>query len=204
MFIEDLHRAMRRGPQGVMRPLLPPGCGGEEAELLRGRVHELCGPARHVLAALVMQADPAPTAPVLWIAPKWLPEHLNAQGLAAFTNPGRMILAQGRQEQDILWAMEEALRSGAVPLVIADLTEPPGLTPVRRLHLAAEAGLARQGADMAPLGVLLTPEEGGAAGVESRWQIGCRPGGWLLSRLRARMAPPKDWALTFPPRAPAR
>lgn len=198
MFVEDIQKARRRDVQGAMRPLLPPGLGLQEG-LLRGRVHELCGPARHVLAALLMQADPAPQAPVLWIAPKWLAESFHPEGLAAFSDPGRMIFAGASQAQDLLWAMEEALRSGAVPLVIADLTEIPGLTPVRRLHLAAEAGMARRGgvAD-APLGLLLTPGDGGAAGVESRWRMAPHPGGWRLSRERARMAPPKDWILPLP------
>ena len=198
MFIEDIQKARRRDARGATCPLLPSGCGGVVEGLLRGRVHEFCGSARHVLAALLMQAGPAPTSPVLWIAPKWRSESLHPEGLAAFTDPGRMIFAEARQRQDLLWTMEEALRSGAVPLVIADLTEAPGLTPVRRLHLAAEAGMARQPETRAPLGILLTPGEGGAAGIESRWHMSCHPDGWTLSRLRARMAPPKEWMLTPP------
>ncbi|MFN3824186.1 MAG: hypothetical protein ACK4GW_13150 [Pseudorhodobacter sp.] len=124
MFIEDLHKALRRGSEGVMRPLLPPGYG-VEAGLLRGRVHEFCGSARQVLAALVMQADPAPAAPVLWIAPAWLPGGPHPAGLAPFTDAGRVILARPRRAVDILWTMEEALRSGEVPLVLAEVTAAP-------------------------------------------------------------------------------
>ncbi|MBL4916359.1 ImuA family protein [Szabonella alba] len=264
MFVEDLHKALRRGPERVAQPLLPPQYG-VEADLLRGRVHEFCGPARRVLALLLMQAgalrgsgpdgppatrampsgpmdgrdlqatpahpadgtppdwfaepppggatsfapaprkgafpasSPAPpSASVLWIVPGWLPGRLYPGGVAGFIDPGALILVEAPRAPDILWTMEEALRSGAVPLVVAELAEPPQLTPVRRLHLAAEAGMARRGMASAPLGLLLLPDKGGAPGVESRWWMEYRPEGWLLSRLRARSAPPRDWRLPLP------
>ena len=49
-------------------------------------------------------------------------------------------------------------------------------------------------------GLMLTPGDGGAAGVESRWHMAPRhaPGveAWALSRRRARTAPVKDWTAT--------
>lgn len=169
----------------------------------RGRVHEFCGPARRTLALMAARGKGgAAGGPVLWISPGWMAERLNPEGVLPFIAPGRLIFVLPRRPEDLLWVMEEALRSAAVPLVVADLPAPPGLTPVRRLQLAAEAGAASgSGVDgrLAPLGLILTPGDGGAQGVESRWHLA--PGhaatatNWQLQRLRARMEPPRQWAL---------
>jgi protein ImuA len=168
----------------------------------RGRVHEFCGPARRSLALMAAgdlasgQAVGQAGGPVLWIAPGWIPERLNAEGVLPFLNPGRLIFVLPKRPDDLLWVMEEALRSGAVPLVVADLPEPPALTPVRRLQLAAETGAAT---GTAPLGLILTPGDGGASGVESRWHLapahGVTTSNWQLQRRRARMEPPRQWLL---------
>lgn len=170
-----------------------------EIALARGRVHEVCGPARHVLAlAAAARLD----GPVIWLRFSHVPEALCPDGVAAWFNPGRILQIGLRRPEDMLWSMEEALRAGCAPLVVAELPEPPPLTPVRRLHLAAEAG-AGQAAGPPPLGLLLTPGEGGAQGVESRWHMAPRPGWaldgpprWRLTRARARMAMPKTWEAT--------
>ncbi len=177
--------------------------GGQGLGLLRGRVHEICGPARRTLAAMILGES---AGPVIWIAPAWAPERIYTAGLVAYGDPARLVHVHPRRPEDLLWAAEEALRSGAAPLVVAELPEPPGLTPVRRLHLAAGAGadLARHRGRLPPLGLLLTPGSGGAQGVESRWHLEPRPSGstlvelheaWALSRLRARMEPPATWPL---------
>ena len=60
--------------------------------------------------------------------------------MMSFINPGRLILVQPKSAKDILWSMEEILRSGASPLAIADIPESPALTPGRRLHFSSRKG----------------------------------------------------------------
>lgn len=181
----------------------------EGIALEHGRTHEACGPARHRFALWLAAAAPGP---VLWLSPPRGGRQLNPDGLAACASPARFLFVQAARAEDQLWTMEEALRSGAAALVVAELPEPPAMTPVRRLHLAAEAG-GRFGP--APLGLLLTPGQGGAQGIESRWHLApahnrvarnrlphdrqasddtagsqsC----WSLQRLRARTLPPCSW-----------
>jgi protein ImuA len=192
--------------QGVAMPTQPlcattpdrhpalPFLGG--LRMARARVHEVCGPARRTLALMVAQETGGQTGgPVIWIQAGWLPERLFPDGISPFIAPARLIFITARRAEDLLWSMEEALRPGAVALVVADLPVPPGLVAVRRLHLAAQTGAAE--GRVPPLGLILTPGEGGAPGVESRWHLAPRHGPgqdrWRLERLRARADPPKVW-----------
>lgn len=189
----DAAALLTRAPHAG-RPRLP--VVGDMA-LTLARVHEICGAARRTLALAIAAAT---SGPVLWIAPAWASERLNGPGVSEWIDPGRLILVHPRRSEDLLWATEESLRAGAVAAVIVDLPEPPPLTPVRRLHLAAETGAAE--GRTAPIGLLLTTGDGGAAGIESRWRLDPRPSehatrpAWRLARLRARSEPPADWDLT--------
>lgn len=181
----QLHRAPHR-PVPLLRVT-------GEMTLRLARAHELCGPARRTLALWVATCT---EGPVIWIRPSWQAEALNPDGVRPLLDPGRLIFVSARRSEDLLWSAEEGLRSGAVALVVAELPEPPDLTPVRRLHLAAEAGAAT---GTAPIGLVLTPGTGGAPGVESRWFLSGAHGphnlGWRLERQRDRTAPPAVWAL---------
>jgi len=184
MLHPTLPRQSHRPRPGL--PILP------MMHLSQARVHEGCGPARQLLALLVARAT---RGPVLWIRPEWDGDQLNPDGVHQWIDPARLITLSARRPDDLLWSAEEGLRAGAVELVVAELPTPPALTPVRRLHLAAQTGAAE--GNCAPLGLLLTQGSGGAQGVESRWSLAphhaAERSEWTLQRLRARTAPPKAW-----------
>lgn len=176
----------------------------DDIRLTLARLHEACGPARRSFAIWLAGAvQRQHTGPVIWIAPRHLPDRPNPDGIAGLARPEGFVHLSPQRPEDLLWCMEEALRSGAAPLVVADLPAPPGLTPVRRLHLAAETGAAE--GVFAPLGLILTPDTGGAPGVETRWHMAPAhtpaSQGWTLRRLRARQDPPRDWHLAGPAHA---
>jgi len=166
----------------------------DELSLTCGRLHEGCGSARRTLALWLARQM---TGTVLWVGPGWNRDRLHADGMIDWADPARFIFVDAVRADDVLWTLEEALRSGAVPLVVGDLPGLPGLTQVRRLHLAAETG-GTQGPHL-PLGMILTPDMGGAQGVETRWHLvpdhARHAGQWVLSRLRARTAPQANWTL---------
>ncbi len=168
---------------------------GQDLGLALARVHEACGPARRTFALWLAGRM---SGPVIWIAADWEKDKLNADGMIAFADPGRFLFVSPKRTEDLLWVTEEALRAGAVPLVVADLPGAPALTPVRRMHLAAET--ARDTVGHSPLGLLLTPGNGGAQGVETRWHMAPAHGvagrGWCLTRVRARTAPVRQWMVS--------
>jgi len=192
--------------------------------LARGRLHEVTGPARRALAAIVAGAAQA-EGPVMWLRPAWRRDRLYPPGLNRLADPGALIELACPRAADVPWAAEEALRSGAVALVVAEFPVPPDLRQVRRLHLAAAEGLARAragrgGGRIAPLGLALAAEtvESALAGVDSRWRLAPLPPDpdrpppswrgevlplWRLERRRARDAPPAAWRLLWGPEGPA-
>ena len=159
--------------------------------LAKGRVHECAGRARRAFALMLAAKT---SGAVLWISLPFKSNTINQSGIKSFVDPGRFIFVKSPRKEDLLWTMEEALRSGAVECVIVDFPDFPALTPVRRLHLAAEAGYMASAS--APLGLLLTPDSGGAQGIETRWTL--QPNSqnlctaWCLSRTKSRHDPPQS------------
>ncbi|MDB5718079.1 MAG: hypothetical protein JWM38_1506, partial [Sphingomonas bacterium] len=76
--------------------------------------------------------------PMLVCPRRWLAEHGRPFAPAIMPDAGLLLIAT-RNEEDALWAMEQALRSGAVAGVIGAV-EKATLTQTRRLDFAARDG----------------------------------------------------------------
>ena len=111
--------------------------------LPRGCLHEISGgEAATGFAAALAARLAGGTGGVLWcLRPRAVFDmgDLYGPGLVAFgLKPGQLTFVHAPSEADLLWAMEEGLRSG-VPAVVLGEVRGLGLTASRRLQLAAEA-----------------------------------------------------------------
>lgn len=126
-------------------------------DLRRHRVHEAEGRGRRAFA-LFQAARHA--GPLVWVVPAHSPELPMLRGLPRGVGE-RLYLCRPTGETDLLWCVEEALRSPPVALVIAEPSSPLSLTAGRRLQLAAEAGRTT--------GLMLIRKEAGSNATETRW-----------------------------------
>lgn len=91
-------------------------------------------------------------------------------GLAALgLEPDRLIVVEPAKPFDVLWALDEGLRSEGLALVLGEVGD-VGLTPARRLALAA----ARSGT---PCLLLTHPRADTVAATATRWRVSPAPGG---------------------------
>ncbi|WP_442772930.1 ImuA family protein [Paenirhodobacter enshiensis] len=137
-------------------------CPNAPLPLLSGRVHEVGGPS--AVAFALIRARQA-GSPLFWIRPAWLGDQPLPDGLARIVPPSAVIGVATATETDSLAAAEEALRDGAVPVVIVDITRPLSLREGRRLQLAAGAGRST--------GLCLIAQGMGSNAAETRWH--CAP-----------------------------
>ena len=168
--------------------------------LARGALHEILAAengwaaAEGFAASLV--AGLAQQGPILWCVAE---DGLYGPGLARLgLAPDRLILARTRRPADLLWAMEEGLKT---PGLVAVLGEPKtlDLTSSRRLQLAAEGS--------GVTGLVLRRDQAGSSVAVTRWRVSSAPSGpafgtdtrdfglararWQVELIRCRGA---DWA----------
>lgn len=138
--------ALERGGRAAA-PVLPFGMPAIDRALpggglALGALHELSGTGPDeedgaVAAAFLagILARLTPERPVLWCHTAG---DLHAPGLALCgLAPGRLILARARNDQEILWALEEGLKTPALAAMVGELAMVPAAAG-RRLQLAAE------------------------------------------------------------------
>ena len=126
------------------------------------RFHEVCGPGAYVfVCALGALFD----GRIMWIRENWRQDMINPTGASVFFDPDNLLMALVKDKTEVLAVAEEALRSGAVPLVVLEVDTALDLTAGRRLHLAAREGKST--------GLAIIPEGMGSNTAETRWR--CMP-----------------------------
>ncbi len=127
---------------------------------------------------------------------------LYAPGLHAFgLDPDRLAVAETRDEGEALRVVDEALRSGAVAAVLANLgaAQRLDLTVTRRFNLSARGG--------GGLALLVTRDLEATSAALTRWRVEAAPSrtrrrrlgrpAFQLSLLRNRMGPVGEWSLEW-------
>ncbi|MBK0329238.1 hypothetical protein I5535_18325 [Rhodobacteraceae bacterium F11138] len=127
------------------------------------RTHEVCGAGAYVFAfALAVRL----AGPTIWVREHWEPQLINPTGFAGFVSPAELAICNTEKQTETLAVAEEALRSGAVSLVVMQVNKPIELTEGRRLQLAARDGKST--------GLAIISEGMGSNAAETRWR--CTPG----------------------------
>ena len=134
----------------------------DKLSIMRGRVHELTGQGRDVLALALCACS---SGTLVWIGTRREVDALAPTGLREFVDPSRFILVVGSHRREILWAAEQALRTRGVACVTFQLSEGPDLTESRRLQIAAESSGAT--------GLILLSGQAQVSAAQTRWQ--CEP-----------------------------
>lgn len=164
---------------------------------------------RFALAMAIRRvSDPVERRPLLWCrVVREVREYGNlyGHGIESMGLPRhRFVTVTLKRPVDALWVAEEALKSGAVAIVIADVdAKHTSLTATRRLSLAAQTGKA------AGLLVFTTPQSG-ATSSHTRWIASASrsqpppydphaPGkpSWNLELVRARGGRPGAWVVEW-------
>jgi protein ImuA len=199
-----LAKAEGFGPAGAVLPFAMPAIDAALPwrGLPRGALHEVenagttgeDGAAATFLAGILARLTPE--RPVLWCLQHLdlHPPGLALAGLAA----KRLLLVQAPNEREILWAMEEGLRSRALAAVVGEVDALS--TPAsRRLQLAAESS--------GVTGFVLHRSSGNAAAsaAVTRWRVPATPSmpiagepgigrpRWRVELLRCRGGMPAAW-----------
>ncbi|HWE75449.1 MAG TPA: hypothetical protein VG328_19975 [Stellaceae bacterium] len=152
------------------------------------------GAASLFLAGILARLTPP--RPVLWCLQR---ADLHAPGLAlAGLDAKRLVLLRAPNERDLLWAMEEGLRSRALAAVVGEV-DALSMSASRRLQLAAES--------TGVVGFVLhrTASEAAASAAVTRWRVAALPSAlvagepgigqprWRVELLRCRGGVPKAW-----------
>jgi protein ImuA len=215
----DLQERIRRieRPNAMRHGVLPFGIAAidralPEGGLALGALHEILGAgpdeedgaAAAGFAAAIAGRMRDLGGPVLWCLKQ---RDLYGPGLAEHgLDPARIALVRAARDDDILWALEEGLRTPALAAVVGEVGRLP-MVAARRLQLAAE----RSGVTALLLRRWRTSAEAAAERTQpsaavTRWRISSLPSlpdgepglgqpRWRVELLRCRGAEPVAWIM---------
>jgi len=211
VIMEELRRLM----PGVedLRTTLPFGLAALDSHLPQGgltsgALHEVVPGAGATAAAfgfmVALLARLSGAQPLIFVSPAYgLREHgrLHGHGVCGLgLDPARLILVETAHRRETLWALEEALHSGA-PAAVAGVIDKLDLKLSQRLQLAATAaGL--------PLFLLRPLQNLESSAAATRWRVGtaeaardrfslvARPR-WHLQLERCRNGRPGEWVVEY-------
>lgn len=167
--------------------------------LARGGLHEVGGTSGAAAGFLtgILRRAAGEAGRILWCRPSRTERETGVPygpGLAGFgIAPGQVLFVRAPKPVDVLWAMEEGLRSPALAAVVGDGLG-PDFTATRRLQLAAE---------MTGVPVfVLPPGEAGLSAALTRWRIDALPSGgeglrWRAELWRCRGGVPTSWIVEW-------
>ncbi len=161
-----------------------------------GCLHEISGTATDGFAAmLAAQFTAVQKTSVLWCVNSKYARHLFAPGLAAIgVSTQRLTIAHCKTPRDMLWAMEEGLKSDATKLVIGEPTKALSLTESRRLQLTAKTSSS--------IGLILGQRNLAHNASTTRWSVSAIPSFfidapwgcvWRLELIRSRNGGKGTW-----------
>jgi hypothetical protein len=99
-------------------------------------MHEIYGPAAVSLTSMIVSFT---TGTIIWIRPRNQLQQLNPNGIFEIKNNINKYITVYSDPKHILWATEQAARSGACSAVVAEMEKPPNFITSRRLQLIARA-----------------------------------------------------------------
>lgn len=172
--------------------LKTPAPRGDRLRLVKGRMHEVSG--RGALTfALAQAAQIGGKVALVW--PSWERGVPMAQGIGPLVE--NLIHIRAQTEMDVLWAIEECLRSTAVTTVISKPKKALNLTQGRRFQLAAAEG--------GTTGIMIIERGAGCPAAETRWECEPCPSAhedealhrWAL--VKDKKGPEAAWEVIGPP-----
>ena len=156
-----------------------------ELSLKRGRVHEVTGAAADSFAVMVAAKT---CGSIVWIGRARAVGTLTPMALCEFFDPARIVLTEGSNRKEVLWAAEQVLRSKGAGLTIIQLSIGPDLIESRRLQLAAEQG--------GGLGLVLIEGRAQSSAAQTRWHCQALPTASVANANAANDSAKWIWELT--------